>query len=86
MAVEFGELPVTTGRDPNAWQNEAAELKARPGQWARVATKQTTSSAGTLASRIKEGQIRAFIPAGHFQAVIRGMDVWARYVGPTDEE
>lgn len=78
--VEFGDLPGhTTFR--TEWQAVAAELKDHIGQWAKVAHKETQSAASGLATNIKAGRLAAFRPAGHFEAAMRGTDVWARYVG-----
>lgn len=78
--VEFGELPGHTAVRTE-WQAVAAELKARVGQWGKVAHKETQSAAGGLATNIKAARLAAFRPVGHFEAVTRGTDVWARYVG-----
>ncbi|SOE25648.1 hypothetical protein [Streptomyces sp. OK228] len=49
----------------------AAELKARPGEWAIVGTHATGGAANTAAGRIKSGHPHAYRPAGAFDAVGR---------------
>lgn len=66
--------------------NEVADqLAGDGGNWYRIATGATT---GTLAANINKGAIRAFQPAGSFEAVSRsqddGVSIWARYVGESD--
>lgn len=58
----------------------AAELRSRPGEWALL-----PAAATGMAGQIRRGDIRAYRPAGTFEAVRRdsadGIRVWARYVG-----
>jgi len=61
--------------------DEAAQLRDRPGEWALLMTKDTPSKASDLAGNIRRGIMKAFQPAGAFEATIRGRDVWVRYVG-----
>lgn len=82
------ELPPAKqlGRNASAWLEEAAELKAHKGHWAKLKTFAKSSGAGSLSSAIKAGKLAAFKPAGSFEAVSRTNDdgtavVFARYVG-----
>lgn len=58
----------------------AAALRNRPGRWARLPAA-TTGTAG----QIKSGALRAYRPAGAFEAVRRDdggeIRVWVRFVG-----
>jgi hypothetical protein len=58
----------------------AVELRSRPGEWGLL-----PASATGMAGQIRRGDIRAYRPAGTFEAVRRddatGIKVWARYVG-----
>lgn len=60
-------------------------LRARPGEWARIAEYTGRPKAAMLASRIRKGQARYWEPAGSFEAVYRTVDdvhfVYARHVG-----
>ena len=75
----------TRGRRPNQdWVRVAEELKANPGVWYKVG-ENLPIIAGT---NIKTARLRAFAPAGAFEASIRGRNetgraqkVFARYVG-----
>jgi hypothetical protein len=68
------------------WQEEAAELRSRPGQWAvlREYPSGKRSRAYDLAVNVKQGRIVAFRPYGAFEASVRldgGVHkVYARYV------
>lgn len=68
----------------------AAELRGRPGAWARVATYRNQRTAGSIAYGIRKGIQRAYEPAGAFEAVSRsdseGYQVYARYVGVPEDE
>jgi hypothetical protein len=86
MPVEFGDLPPDArggaGRGiPRAWEKEAAALRANPDRWARIASKNSISAAGTLSMNIRTGHLISFRPAGDFEVTTRGLDVWVRYVG-----
>jgi hypothetical protein len=67
-------------------------LKSRPGQWAihpRSATQSPVQSA-SLAISIRHARVKAYRPAGAFEAAIRRVDdehtnVYARYVGTPDD-
>lgn len=83
MAVKFvdGPPPGGVGR-PVLYEEEAAELRGRPGEWALIAD----SAASSMASNIKYGTLKAFRPAGTFEAVCRKQkhgygEIYARYVG-----
>jgi hypothetical protein len=78
--IQFGELP-NDGRRPGAeWVRVASALRARPGEWALVKTAANSKRASYFANAIGHGRLSAFSTGG-FEAVIRGCDVWARYVG-----
>jgi hypothetical protein len=79
MPVEFGDLP--PGPRPNPWVDEAAELRANPGRWAYIFTSKTRNGANQFAKYVRDGARTAFRPPGAFEAVARGNDVWARYIG-----
>jgi hypothetical protein len=79
-AVEFGDLPPSTTRPWTKWREVFELLKTRPGDWAKVTTTPTASTASSIASKLRRGQLGE-IPEGEIEAVNRGMDVWARYIG-----
>jgi hypothetical protein len=66
----------------------AAQLRERPGEWARIGAYSTGTSARSMAQSIKTGQRRAWAPAGAYEAISRTVDgehrVYARYVGDSD--
>jgi hypothetical protein len=78
-----------TWQDPPARQynpriahlQAAEQLKTKPALWAVVFTRRTVKQAQTAAWSINTGGLKAFAPAGHFEAVARGRDVYARYLG-----
>jgi hypothetical protein len=84
MPVEFGDLPPLPRHHRGGtvrWEAEAAELRSRPGEWARLTTMPNNSSATSFSSAINNGDRLAFRPAGTFEATTRGADVWVRYIG-----
>lgn len=60
---------------------EANELKTRPAQWARIATRSDDDKARQLARQIVNGKLAPFADA-KYEAVASGSEVWARYIGP----
>lgn len=79
--VRFGEPPAPKNTPPLVdWEPTAAQLRARPGEWAKVYTHDSTPRAGALAQTIRGGRANAWKPVGAFEARARGLDVWARYV------
>ena len=85
--VTWADPPlITKGRYSTRWREVAKQLRARPNEWAMVASAAPPSTA----SHIRTGKLAAFSPAGHFEATARrGPDlpanrriVYARYVGP----
>lgn len=90
--IEFGELPPSRqGRGQvDRSQEISSALVERPGEWAKVGRYNPS-----YAVRIKTGGIKAFAPAGTFEAVSRNTghdddgairsDIWARYIGPNGE-
>jgi hypothetical protein len=82
------EDPPKTGRSSARGRHTAiaAELKARPGEWAKVLVDTNLSQS----SQIRNGLYKAYQPAGSFEAVARNArnvdgrvrcDIYARYVG-----
>ncbi|MBA2951458.1 hypothetical protein [Streptomyces himalayensis] len=64
----------------------AAQLKERPGEWAKVLTFASSETARSMAYSIRyAARLAAYRPAGAFEAVSRKVDgetcVYARYVG-----
>jgi hypothetical protein len=94
--LKFETPPAAERSNANADQYaaEAAELRANPGAWAVL--KEFTgegsgarSGAWRLASRVKKGEIKAFAPAGSFEAVTRSnghSKVYVRFVGEAAEQ
>lgn len=73
--------PPPDGRARNNWTAVAAALRARPGEWALVAS----GASSSLATQIRSGRRVAFGPAGSFEAVSRKRpdgkhDIYARAV------
>ena len=63
----------------------AAQLRARPGEWAPIGVYGTGGSAAAMAYSIKAGRIKPYAPKGSFEALARTVGdecrVYARYVG-----
>lgn len=89
MSVRW-EDPPRRGGEGVDWAVVGAELKTRPGEWAHVATYQSSNAAAVVTyqinSRIKHPRLLAL---GAFEAKARTVDgdhrVYARYVGEAGE-
>lgn len=70
------------------WRGEADELRRNPEQWALITDVDELSArqASALGNMIRRGRLLAFKPAGGFEAKVRGCGVYARYVGPPEDE
>lgn len=80
-----------TNHRPSASDLEiVAELRAKPGRWAIIATRGTSGSAAMYAYAINNGLRRAFRPAALFEAVERKVNdefrVYARFIGGPEPE
>lgn len=80
--------PPSDGRERHGkWEPVADRLRSRPGAWALIAEGVSAS----LRSNLVRGNMKAFRPAGSFEAVSRNprsgqsgarvVDIYARYVG-----
>ena len=68
-------------RGPNPkYADQAAELRAHPGRWGRLATGNIRAVRQTV-TNIAMGRLAAFRPAGHFEATSSGTTIHVRYVG-----
>lgn len=83
--LEFVErIPPSSRGNERLYAYVAAELRKRPGEWAKMPNSKNRANNANLIAR---GKIRAFTPAGHFEAVARQeidtKDKWifVRYVG-----
>ena len=80
-SIEWADPPPQrTGVGNSKWLSVVAALKGRPGQWAKIATFGSPSSAQNLSREIRRGAGH-WAPAGAFDAVRRDLDVYARYLG-----
>ena len=59
----------------------AQHLIDNPGVWVKMRTAPTWKTAGTAAYKVRNGQLKAFQPAGAFDAYSTGREVIARYIG-----
>lgn len=80
------EEPPPGSRGPNKnHQDVALVLKANPGVWAKIGTYASSASSGSTAHFVRTGRLKAFRPAGAFEATARTVEgehfVYARYVG-----
>lgn len=75
---------------PRKHHETAAQLKAKPGLWARVLVSDRDRAMRIAAHQIKNGQLAAYRPARAFEAVSRKVGdefhVFARYVGEKTDE
>lgn len=88
--VHWEEPPPTKVPDrkrKRAWEDEAAQLRASPGHWARIAEYEKTDygKATNLQRTVNKGYVPAFEPSGAYEGTVRTVGdivkVYARYVG-----
>jgi len=95
--VQFGEPQDTSrsGRAPaQEWIKAADMLRENPGQWAQVTIKDKRANAAATAHYVRSAVLRAFEPAGSFDAkAAPALDaedgewgVFVRYVGDTEPD
>lgn len=92
--LTWEEPPVPRGRGGSGVRNSqatnnkiAADLRAHPGQWAKLSTPRFAS----YPASIRKGFISSFRPEGHYEARWSGKQggtgtVWVRYVGEGVED
>lgn len=63
----------------------AEAMRSRPGEWAALRTAPSLTAARQAAYAISRGDLTAYRPAGHFEAVARTVDdehrVYVRFIG-----
>lgn len=85
MTIDWQDPPpAAQPKKKYEWAAVAEALRENPGRWALVLTDSKPSTV-TLVTRIRQGSITAFRPAGHYDATSRVVDggvirVYARYV------
>ena len=77
MSVTFGDEPQGDDR----WQPIADACRLNPGKWGRV---DLDITARGYASIIRQGKLKAFRPAGDFDAKTVNGRLWIRYIGTSD--
>ncbi|MER6575763.1 hypothetical protein [Nonomuraea sp. NPDC001023] len=91
--IRFEDPPPATRRGAKArsfdYEQIAATLCARPGEWAFIGATATPTRAGGTAQRIRDGLVEALAAHGEFDAVSRTVDgeyrVYARFLGEAGE-
>jgi hypothetical protein len=82
MDIEWKDPgPSDRGRASTAWRAVADALRLAPGRWAMIRDAPNITTAANQAFSIRKGQLKAFRPAGSFESVSRGTEVYARFVG-----
>ena len=67
----------------------AAQARTHPGEWVYVGTYSGRASAMVTANHIRTGRLVSYLPAGTYEAEVRGderpePEVWVMYVGVAD--
>ena len=76
MTLTWGD-PTTL--DP--WAAAARELRTRPGAWAQIPPDVHGRNPRARVAQINRGTIKAFRPAGAYEAKMASNRLWVRYVG-----
>lgn len=90
-SIVFEEPPASKrGAKSTRHRDVVAQLKARPGEWARIRTGTTRASVDSCAQQIRTGRLVAYNPAGTFEAVGRTVEgayvVFARYIAKDGDD
>lgn len=92
MGLVFEDPPeVRRKARPHGYHQEVAEeLRTYAGEWARVDSYSTPSSASSMAQSIRRANLAAYRPPGAFEATSRKVGnefrVYARYVGEDSDD
>jgi hypothetical protein len=82
--IRFEDPPARTNSKPTKHERAATRLRKHPGEWARVGTYTTASSANSMAHMIRKAKAKPYAPAGSFEAVSRTVGhsyrVYARFL------
>lgn len=88
MTTESDQIAEWTGPPSSAlsrkyrdYTETVNQLRARPGEWARLADRSSPSAAYQFALGVRRGQPVAFRPKGEFEGAHQGREVYVRYVG-----
>lgn len=68
----------------------ATQARTQPGEWVYVGTYSGRPSAMVTANHIRTGRLVSYLPAGTYEAEVRGderpePEVWVRWVGDGSE-
>jgi hypothetical protein len=81
------EDPPPPARTPRtSWAPRAEAMREHPRRWLRLTERKSTNAATTFVNEINKGLLRAFEPAGDFEARCCGAVVYARYLGAGELE
>jgi hypothetical protein len=85
--IVWCDPPTTRGK--GVWERCLVPLIEKPGQWARVAVKETMQAAYSCASSLSRRKVK--LPPGRWEFAARHLPddpkrggVWARYLGPDE--
>lgn len=82
MTFEFvDDIPPAGKACQEIYREFTEALRAHPGQWAVYPRRLSSPSvASSTANAIRSGRVKAFAPAGQFEAAARKETVYVRYV------
>lgn len=87
--IVWEDPPEPKNGHKGVWVERLGPLTKRPGKWARVQERKSSSAAYSAATLIKtgrNGKARMRRPLGQWEACVRSVDgkfyVYARYLGP----
>lgn len=82
--IEFRDPPKVNSESIGLWVQTLAPLIDHPERWAVIATRDSITSARNLAANLRNGRVRR--PEGRWEFRQRGAEVFARYLGPDENE
>ncbi len=66
---------------PQAFVEEAAQLRSHPKRWALIKTFHRSQAASVFKSAAVRGKKASFRPVGDWEFRVTGPDLYARYIG-----
>lgn len=80
--IEWRDPPRRGGSGTSAdlWSVRLRPLMDRPGEWAMVRRFNVAATTATKASQLRNGRLS--IPDGEWEFAARGVELFARYLGP----
>jgi hypothetical protein len=79
VTIEWRDPPPQITRR-GAWDTYLLPVMEHPGRWAMIRSGENSKQASTWAANLRRS--RSTVPPGKWEFVVRGHELFARYIGP----